>query len=384
VVRHAVIVSEPAEKAKTIAVDLQVPSLNKRCRHYIWKDDRSRQLQVGDALLIRTDGSQFVRASEWQHGGRAYASLSRVDLLRIKALKWRHQLLHRYRSLTGHNDHTYAVLAAMTLGDKTALSADMKDDYAVSGASHILAMSGMHLGVIYMLLSFLLMGRRRFWLSQVVIILCVWAFAFLTGLSTSIVRSATMISIYALFFAGGRQRASVNLLCMTAMVMLLGNADYLYDIGFQLSFMAVLAILVMQPLADRLVSQKYLQRHQTGRWLWSTVWVSTAAQLGVAPLVAYHFGRFSTYFLLTNLIVLSLAILILYGALLFLLTSWTVVGQALVFVVDLLNRGVTIIAALPMASIEHLHLSVVQVCMVYTVIICIYLMAMRIIPQRYY
>lgn len=380
---EAIVVANPIEKPKTMAVELLIPSLHQQARYYVWKDERSRQLMMGDAIVLQVDSDRFVRSREWQSGGEAYQHLSGFDKLRVRALYYRQQLLGRYRTIAD-DDQTYAVLAAMTLGDKSTLSDDVKDVYSVTGASHVLALSGLHLGIIYMLLSVLLAGRRRFWLSQVVIILSIWSFAFLTGLSTSIVRSATMISIYGLLSVGGRNRSSLNVLCFTAIVMLLFSPQMLFDVGFQLSFMAVLSILLFMPLLGQMVSVRFLMEHPVWRWLWSTIAVSLTAQIGVAPLIAYYFGRFSTYFLLTNLFVLPLATLILYGALLFLLTSWTFVGNALLAVVALLNSGLGIIASLPLSSIDGLHLSVFQVSLIYTIIICIYIILLRLTPSRKY
>jgi competence protein ComEC len=268
----------------------------------------------------------------------------------------------------------------MTLGDKSALSSEVKDIYSITGASHVLALSGLHLGIIYMLLSILLAHRRRFWLSQVVIILSIWAFAVMTGLSTSIVRSATMISIYGLLSVAGRNKSSLNVLCFTAILMLLFSPTLLFEVGFQLSFMAVLSILLFMPLVERMVPSRYMIKYPLVRWLWSAIAVSMSAQIGVAPLIAYYFGRLSTYFLLTNLFVLPLATVILYGALLFLITSWSLLGSALFTVVTLLNRGLSVVASLPLSSIDGLHPSVFQVCMMYTIIICIYIVWLRLLP----
>ena len=110
----------------------------------------------------------------------------------------------------------YAVVAAMTLGDKSQLTKELRDTYAISGASHILALSGLHLGIIYTLLSLLLSRRRWQVLSQVVIIVCIWLFVFLVGLSASVVRSAVMVSIYALLSLGHRDKLSVNTLAFAA------------------------------------------------------------------------------------------------------------------------------------------------------------------------
>ena len=296
----------------------------------------------------------------------------------VKAQEWRNHLLRNFHDLKADDDQ-YAVLAAMTLGDKSAMTKATRELYSKTGASHVLALSGLHLGIIYMLLSYLMPGRRRWW-GRLLLVLAIWAFALLTGLSTSLVRSATMISLYAVFSVRGGRMSSINVLAFAALVMLLINPRTLFDIGFQLSFMAVLAILLVMPLTEHFVSAEYLQKHPLIRWLWGMVAVSTAAQIGVAPLIAYYFGRFSTYFLLTNLIVIPAVTVILYGTLLFFITSWTAIGMALLWIVAMLNRLLEWTARLPLASIDGLHPSAFQVVLIYAVFACIYLFLLKLRP----
>jgi competence protein ComEC len=292
-----------------------------------------------------------------------------MERVQQRCLDYRQELLDRYRTQTAEEEQ-FAVLAAMTLGDKSALTKELRETYSVTGASHILALSGLHLGIIYLLLFRLTLGRRRSWLSQVIIILSIWAFAFLTGLSTSVVRSATMISVYALFSVAGRQRSPVNILCFTAIVMLLVNPGSLFDIGFQLSFSAVLAILLLMPLFESFFPEHYFVGRPLQRYIYNMVGLSVAAQIGVAPLIAYHFGRFSTYFLLTNFIVIPAATIILYGALLVVLIPS--LAPALLGLVGILNKALGWISQMPCASIDGLHPSSLQICLLYVVFFCIY------------
>ena len=366
---EAVVFSEPSEKPKTIAMDLLLPSEGRQVRCYLWKDERSRRVVLGQSLLVRGADNRFVRSSDWQEGGQGLAKLSRIDRVRLWFLGLRHQLLSRYKALRADDDQ-YAILAAMTLGDKSALSVELRETYAVTGASHVLALSGMHMGIIFFLLYHLSLGRRHSWLSQVVIILGIWAFAFLTGLSPSVVRSATMISVFALFSVTGRRRSPVNLLCFTAMMMLLVNPASLYDVGFQLSFAAVLSILLWLPVIERFLPENYMTSHRIRAYLFGMVVVSLAAQMGVAPLIAYHFGRFSTYFLVTNFLVVPAATIILYGALVVLFVP--MLGPVLMTVVSLLNKALGWLSQMPYASIDGLHPSVLQVCLLYIGIITLY------------
>lgn len=301
-------------------------------------------------------------------------SVSRLDRSKTYFLERRAKLLDRL-SESGVDGSAYAVVAAMALGDKSQLTTELRDAYAISGASHILALSGLHLGIIYTLLSLLLSRRRWQMVSQIVIIVSIWLFVFLVGLSASVVRSAVMVSIYAMLSLGHRDKLSVNTLAFAAIVMLLFNPMALFDVGFQLSFMAVLTILLFYPLLESLWSQPFLLDHRLFRWLWTMLSVSCAAQIGVAPLIAYYFGRISCYFLLANLVVVPAAALILYLSLAVLLIPS--LAYLLIYIVDTLNQLLVSIAALPGASIEGLHPTPLQVWMMYVIIFAVYLLLIR-------
>ena len=356
---EGVVMGEPSEKPHTIGIELLVPDRGTTLRCYLWKDERSRRVLLGDALTMQTEEdlppetSLLVRSWQWDFGGGALSEMSRWQVTRLRFLLWRHRLLEHLRS-SDADESLYAVLAAMTLGDKSALTKDLRDTYAVSGASHILALSGLHLGIVYVLLTWLTMRRRRFWLAQLVIVASIWAFALLTGLSASITRAAIMFSLYAVFSLRTGRMPTLNVLAFAAIVILVFDVGTLFDLGFQMSFLAVTAILVGMPLAERL----WRPAHPVVRWAWALVGMSVCAQVGVAPLVAYHFGRLPVYFLLTNFIVVPAATVILYGALLTLIIPMA--ATPLLWVVGWLNAALGTIASLPYASIDGLHPSVVQ------------------------
>ena len=389
---EAVVLSEPQEKPKTMAVDIMLVKNGQKLKGYFYKDERSRGLRIGDGLSIQSrirensnwhrgafdyrryleihgfTGSTFVSSWKWQKVRVSLEGLSRLERTKLYFLRLRTRLLKRLAVDESSGDQ-YAVVAAMALGDKSALTKELKEVYAVTGASHVLALSGLHLGIIYTLLSLLIVGRRWQMVSQMLIVLCIWAFVFLVGMSTSVVRSATMLTVYALLSLGYRDKMTVNTLAFTAIVMLMVHPLSLYDVGFQMSFMAVLAILVFMPLLEGLFPTEYLLTHQSVRWLWSMVAVSVSAQIGVAPLIAYYFGRFSTFFLLTNFIVIPAATLILWLSPVVLL--FPSLAYLLLYIVKCLNTVLGQMAAWPGASIEALHPTVLQTVMIYVVILCI-------------
>ena len=251
----------------------------------------------------------------------------------------------------------------------------------------MLALSGLHLGIIYVLLSLVLGVRRRGALREMVVIFGIWCYAIFTGLSPSVTRAAIMITIYAAVGLLRRDRMSLNALALTAIIMLMANPLCLYDVGFQMSFMAVFAILVCYKPVSRLVSPEFLQRHRLVKWVWTLVVVSCCAQLGTAPLTAYYFGRFSVYFLLTNFVVVPLATVVLYltaamlvTALLPSLLPW--VAKALAFVVTMQTAMVRWVSGLPGASVEGIDINRLQLFLVYIVITALAYVAWSFIRTR--
>lgn len=344
----------------------------------LWRHEQLQSLAISLCFVV-VGIVLMTRQSETPSQGREEVDqLSRVERTRQRCLQWRQQLLARYEA-QGLEGEQYAVVAAMALGDKSALTKDVREVYAVTGASHVLALSGLHLGIIYTLLSLLVVGRRWQMLSQLVCILGIWAFAFLVGLSTSVVRSAIMLTVYALLSLGHRDKMSLNTLAFTAILMLMVNPRSLFDIGFQMSFMAVGSILLWMPVFRSVFSEAYLMDHPVVKWVWSLLGVSLAAQLGVAPLIAYYFGRFSTYFLLTNFIVVPAATLILYLSLVVLLIPG--LAYLLIYIVKLLNACLAYVAAIPGASMEGLHPTQIQTTMIYVIIVAVYLLVLRLRPS---
>ena len=268
------------------------------------------------------------------------------------------------------NDQRYAVIAAMALGDKTSLSKQTRDDFNISGGAHVLALSGLHLGIIYAILSLLfpLSGRHK-WCKQAIILIAIWAYTFMVGMGASVTRAAIMLTVLSAGTVLGRGKASLNTLSLAAIVMLSADPLSLWDTGFQLSFMAVLGILLFYPFLSGIIfiKQKAL------RIMWNITAVSLAAQVATAPLVMYYFGRFTCYFLLTNIITVPAATIIIYGVVVWLLTipvpaAGNVAASILLTVAGAMNYTLSVIASLPGASIENISIGIPQVVGMYALI----------------
>ena len=399
---QVVVINEPTIRERMLTVDVLTAEHHRKLRLRFPRNERSERIAIGQGLLVNTcissikewqrghfsqrrfmqshgfSGEGFVRHDEWRWHAVSLQGLSVIERVRLRTLLWRHHLLQRFRQW-GIEGDTYGVLAAMALGDKTSLSRDVRMVYSKVGAAHILALSGVHLMIIYGMVTMILGWRRIRTLAQIVTVLAIWAFALLVGLSPSVVRSASMITIYALLSLGYRERMSVNVLAFVAIVMLIINPLSLYDVGFQLSFMAVLCILLFHPLLQQFIPLHVQMEHRWLRWFWGLATLSISAQVGTAPLVAYYFGQLPTYFLLTNYVVIPLASIILYLAFgLLAFSFWplaaSMLAWALKTIVLLMNRFLSGIAALPACSIDGLNPSGMQVLLIYVVIGCCYVL----------
>lgn len=357
---------------------------------YFPKDSATATLRRGDELLVSArlvppanngnpdefdyarylrrkgySGTAYVADGHWRKTGHdASRTVSQV------ALDYRAKVVGLYRSL-GFETDELAVLAALTVGDKEELSDDIVETYSVSGASHVLALSGLHIGFLYALLLFVLRPLWRRWrrlkpLLLLLLVLFLVSFAFFTGLSSSVVRSVVMFSLLAFAGLQPEKPLTLNTLAATAFLMLLCKPVWLFDVGFQLSFSAVAAIVLVQPKLYALwkVDNRFL------RYLWGLMTVSMAAQLGTAPLVIFYFSRFSTHFLLTNLWVIPMVSLVLYSAVfLLMLTPLPFVQHLFARVVEALvhvqNEVLRWIEHLPGAAVDDIWLDIWGVLLVY-------------------
>ena len=352
---------------------------------YLSKDAVSRSVDMGDRLLVftqinppanRSDSSDFDYARYLLHkkvSGVAYApsgawkkTENRSGLtLKQKALKVRERIVEEYRTW-GLSDERLAILSALTIGHKAELSEDLRERFSVAGISHVLALSGLHIGIIWMIVGFLLrplegnpLGR---WLKWGISTTMLWCFAFVAGLEASVVRAVLMCMLMELGRVSGGKALSLNTWGVAGFLMLLYNPFYLFDVGFQLSFVAVLSILMFYPLINRMVSSE----RRICRWGWGMVSVSVSAQLGTAPLVMYYFSNFSLYFLLANIVASILVPLIIAMGLLALLLAplgavhaWVV--KALGGLVGLVNATATEISGWHWANLSFAEVTPMEV-----------------------
>lgn len=219
------------------------------------------------------------------------------------------------KSLLKYNfkNDEFAVINALLLGQRQDISKGLLTDYANAGAIHILAVSGLHVGVILLILSFLFKPLERLkngaYFKALCIVLLLWMFAFIAGLSASVVRAVTMFTFLAIGQSFKRKKVVEFSLISSMLFLLIVKPMFLFDVGFQLSYLAVFGIIWVQPKLESI----YKPRFFLDRKIWQLFTVSIAAQVGILPLSIYYFQQFPGLFVLSNLVIIPFLGAILIG-----------------------------------------------------------------------
>ena len=406
----AKIIREPVVKEKSVKVLLSMELIPGRkdsiarplkAVAFFAKDSLSTRLQYGDRLLFKArpqipsgpanpgefDYARFLkmngisytlylRPGQWQ-----YLDYDPGNPLLAWAGKARRYLLDALRN-NGLSDQQLAVVAAMLLGHDDLMNPEVEQQYAAAGAMHILCVSGLHVGIVYLVVSFLLgfVKSRKFekYLKPVIILTIIWGYALLTGLSPAVTRASVMFSMFIIAGALNRSNDVFNTLAVSAVLMLFINPLLLFNVSFQLSYSAVLGILVFY----RPVYGLLYFRNKIADKIWSLLVISFAAQLGTFPLAAHYFHYMPAYFWLTNLFVIPLSFLIIAVGFGFVLFSWFplvahILGFILSWMVLILNKLVAMIGELPYHGIHDLYFPWLKVFFVYGLIIMLFLIFLK-------
>lgn len=270
-----------------------------------------------------------------------------------------------YYSRSGIEGENLAVLSAITLGYKNLLDEETRRVFSASGAMHILAVSGLHVGIIFatlsMLLIFLTRLRRGKLLSTGLLIGFLWFYAFFTGFSPSVVRASLMFSLMLIGNSLNRSSSVYNTLSASAFLVLAFDPLLILNIGFQLSYCAVLSIVFFYPYIYNMLYIK----HKILDKVWALIAVSVAAQIGTFPLSIYHFHQFPNLFILSNLYAIPLAFLILYFAIGLIAVSpiplvSSVVGWVLNWLLTILNTLTRFTESIPHSTTSAINISSFQ------------------------
>lgn len=395
------VISPPLIKEKTVKTTISIKGLktnenwvstNGNVIVFVQKDSLAQILKLGDYISFSPQlenvpesknpnefdykkylsfhlihQQSYLKSSNWSiidaaHNNSLfnYANQLRTELIKILEEK-------------GLQENELGVASALILGYKNNIDAQLKNAYSSAGAMHILAVSGLHVGLIFMVFNYLLqfIEKLKYGLiiKAIIILLLIWSYAFITGLSPSVLRASTMFSFIVLAKTIKRNSNFFNTLAASAFVLLIYNPLYIMDVGFQLSYIAVIGIVIIQPW----LSKFYLPKNKIIQYFWDLTTVSVAAQIATFPLGLYYFHQFPNYFFISNLVVIPFAVIILYlGLSLFVVSFIPYFGELIAFVLNksiwFLNAIVNTINELPYSVTTNVRFTIEHTILVYLVI----------------
>lgn len=301
----------------------------------------------------------FIRSKAWskitelQH----FSIVKFAFQQRVKFLK----VLHKYLP----DSKTFSVGAALILGYKNEMDEDIRTAYARTGAMHVLAVSGLHVGLIYLFISFIFntffrvktRGGRFF--RDLFCFLGIWGFALIAGLSPSVLRAATMLSIIIIGTMTGRSPNIYNSIACSAFLLLLINPFLIKSVGFQLSYFAVISIVYFQPKLAAL----YSCENKVLNFFLQLFYVSIAAQIGTLPLSLFYFHQFPVYFFVSGLVVVPAASLILGGGVFLFISNYVfpglnfLFGKFLFVIISIVNEFIFFLQKLPYSIIKGIWIT---------------------------
>ena len=283
-----------------------------------------------------------------------------------KAQEQQQILTERLRN-AGLDQESLSISSALLLGNKSELAKDTRKSYSQVGASHLLALSGMHLGIIYGIIYLLFIRRIRFsqykWFGLPLILLTIWGYAFIAGMPISLVRASIMFSLATIATLAQSDTPPLHILALSALIILLFRPSALFEIGFQLSFVAVFFIVALyQPLKDRLELRNKVAK---------LFLLSIVAQLGTLPLSIYYFHTLPLLGALVSIVLIPLTTIIIYLGLLTLLIPMECFTWLLNLSITLQEWIVKTAGNIPYSTINNLYPTWWQVLLVYLLLLCL-------------
>jgi competence protein ComEC len=367
-------------------------STRENCLLYIPKDSHAVNIQVGDDMVFFSkpqepknngnpdefDYKQFLAYHHFSYTAYAKAyQWSKLQTpksvnIRFIAERAQHKFVQMLHNL-GLTDDVLSISSAIVLGYRNDMDTEIKQAYSTAGATFLLVVSGLHVGVVYLVIDYLLFFLKRkkwqFWLKLFLTLTLLWSYAFITGLSASVLRAAIMFSFVAISKQINRKTNIYNTLAASAMFLLLFNPFLLFDIGFQLSYICVAGIVYFQPKFKTLLYIKNRILYS----VWELICVTLAAQIVSTPFSLYYFHQFPTYFMIAGIALVPLTSFVIYFTLFSLFFSWlpyvsTVFVYALKGVVIFMNTTVTFVENLPGSLIQNIYINKIQLIILYLLI----------------
>lgn len=283
------------------------------------------------------------------------------------------------------HEKAIGIMQALLYGYDDEIDEETMSAYANTGTLHVLAVSGMHVGIIFyilnMLLFFMNKNKKLLLTKRLLIIACLWVYSALCGLSPSILRATVMFSFIISAEILNRRSNIYNTLAASCFTILCFDTNTLANVGFQLSYMAVLGIVFLQPL----IYKKFVSQNWFVDQIWKITSVSIAAQITTSPIGILYFHQFPNCFLFSNLLIIPLTTIILYGGILLLVVSKipliaSLLGKAIMYLILFTNWLVKAVEQVPYSYVNGLQISIPQSIILYL----LFLVVMAYIFYRYH
>jgi competence protein ComEC len=412
VVAEVRIKKKPVKKKKSWQIYAEIVKANPDCVNgkliifYFQQCENIDSINAGDRLVIRFTpqkpkintsdlsfdynkflkrkgvcATAYVTTSDWKYLKAPENSdlTARAEIISGKIVN-----IFEDCGLTGNN---LGLASAMSIGYRSDIDKNVESYFRAAGITHVLSVSGLHVGVIYSLICFILYflkyGKVKKVIRHLIIIICLWIYAYIAGLCPSVCRSALMLSMVSIGDCFGRRSQTLNTVIFSAFILLLVNPLNIYDIGFQLSYLAVLGIVILYPILRNLIELK----SSVLKYIRDLVLISFVAQLATFPLTMHYFGQFPNYFLLANLYAVPLSGLLIFvsaGCIVF--HNITIIGDIFSRILEILTalfiKISALIGSLPFSVSDNISINVFQVVVIYLLIYYIY--GLLIIKKRVY
>lgn len=350
--------------------------------HYFYGDQLlipNRTTTVSKAYNPKQfDYAQYLENKNIYH--QAYVEEENISLLYArkgnviisKALQFRENLVNKFKSFIADST-ALQVSSALIFGYRQDFSPDLLDAFVKTGTVHVLSVSGLHVGIVFFLLNSLLRHLDRYrngrFIRLYTTLFAVWVYVVLTGMAPAILRAGIMISFFLVAELSGRKQNNLNTLFSSAFFILLINPKLLFDVGFQLSYTAVLGLFTMYPL----LNTTFVVKNKLVNKIKQYIFISIAAQLFTAPLVLYYFNQFPNYFLLGNLFIAIPSTLLMYVGIVLAFSPFHFLNKFLGAVIEYLNEfilsGLYSVERLPYAVVSGVDFSIQHVCLLYSIIV---------------
>ncbi len=404
---YAGYVSEiPVEKSKSIKAEivLQYAKQNGEWKStsgkiivYFEKSENSKNIETGQTIVFSGQLKELqgpLNPHEFDY--KNYLSLKNIFYTSyLKENNWkiadkvetfsffastqkiRKYLLDTYRS-SGLQESEFALVAALVLGYDDEIDRPLMNAYSHTGTLHVLSVSGLHVGIIYILLGYMLgflnKHKKLIWLKVFLILTALWFFILLSGFSAPAVRAGLMFSLILIGKTLFEHVETANIVFVSAFISLCYNPFWLSDAGFQLSYVAVLGIIYLYPYFYNMFSFSWSFAEK----IWKLCAVSMAAQLATLPITLYYFHQFPVLFLITNLVLIPVSIVVMYGGILVLVFSKvSFIAKALVgltaILIKFMNGSALFFDQLPFCVIDNINLSILNMLLIYVLIVFVFL-----------